>query len=221
MPGVYPYVWLDAKIERVREPGGVRHKALVIAYGVGENGQREVLGMDVGEAETEAFWTEFLYSLKDRGLSGVQLVISDADQGLKNAIASVIGARWQRCTVHVLRDMLGHVARAQQPLVGTAIRYVFNAADGDEARERLGEIASRLADTAPKVRRCWKPPRKTCAGSTSSPPDTGRDCGRRTRWSDRAAKSAAAQTLWASTRTTPHSSAWPTWCCSNNTRNGK
>lgn len=151
--GRYPYLWLDAKIERVREPGGVRQKALVVAYGVSETGVREVLGLDVGESETEAFWTEFLHSLRARGLAGVQLVISDAHQGLKTAIGRVIGARWQRCTVHFLRDMLGHVSRAQQPVVATAVRQVFAAQTGTEARERLGEVVARLEGPAAKVAR--------------------------------------------------------------------
>ena len=100
LEGRYPYLWLDAKVERVREPGGVRHKALVIAYGVHESGRREVVGIDVGEAETEAFWREFLRSLRSRGLAGVQLCISDAHEGLKAAIAKVLGCPWQRspCT---------------------------------------------------------------------------------------------------------------------------
>lgn len=153
LEGRYPYVWLDAKIERVREPGRVRQKALVVAYGVTEGGVREVLGLDVGESETEAFWTEFLHSLRARGLAGVQLVISDAHQGLKTAIGRVIASRWQRCTVHFLRDMLGHVARAQQPVVATAIRQVFAAENGAEARERLGEVVERLHGPAPKVAR--------------------------------------------------------------------
>jgi transposase-like protein len=100
LEGQYPYLWLDAKIERVREPGGVRHKALVIAYGVHESGRREVIGLDVGAAETEAFWREFLRSLRARGLDGVRLCISDAHAGLKAAIAQVLGCPWQRCTVH-------------------------------------------------------------------------------------------------------------------------
>jgi transposase-like protein len=153
LEGAYPYLWLDAKIEKVREPGGVRQKALVIAYAVHESGIREVLGLDVGEAETEAFWTEFLFSLKARGLAGVRLCVSDAHQGLRNAIARVLGCRWQRCTVHFLRDMLGHCARAQQPMIATAIRQVFQADSGAEARERLCEVVDRLADPAPKVAR--------------------------------------------------------------------
>src|SRR5512133_149736 len=94
LEGRYPYLWLDAKVERVREPGGVRDKALVIAYGVHERGRREVLGIDVGEAETEAFWREFLRGLRARGLTGVRLCISDAHQGLKTAIAKVLACAW-------------------------------------------------------------------------------------------------------------------------------
>jgi putative transposase len=153
LEGAYPYLWLDAKIEKVREPGGVRQKALVIAYAVHESGIREVLGIDVGEAETEAFWTEFLFSLKARGLDGVRLCVSDAHQGLRSAIARVLGCRWQRCTVHFLRDMLGHCGKAQQPMIATAIRQIFQADDGTQARERLDEVVDRLTDLAPKVAR--------------------------------------------------------------------
>lgn len=153
LEGRYPYLWLDAKVERVREPGGVRHKALVVAYGVHETGRREVVGIDVGEAETEAFWREFLRSLRARGLSGVQLCVSDAHEGLKAAIAKVLGCPWQRCTVHFLRDMLGHCAKAQQPLVATAIRQVFAAESAADGHARLGEVVAALSQTAPKVAR--------------------------------------------------------------------
>jgi putative transposase len=107
----YPYLWLDAKVEKVRAGGRVEHRALVVAYGVDQAGQREVIGLDVGAAETEAFWREFLRSLVRRGLRGVQLVISDAHEGLKHAIAQVLSAPWQRCTVPLLRDALGHCPR--------------------------------------------------------------------------------------------------------------
>jgi putative transposase len=151
LEGRYLYLWLDAKVERVREPGGVRHKALVIAYGVHQSGRREVLGIDVGEAETEAFWREFLRGLRARGLTGVRLCISDAHQGLKTAIAKVLGCAWQRCTVHFLRDMLGHVSKAQQPMIAAAIRSIFQATSLAEARQRLVEVVDKLATTAPKV----------------------------------------------------------------------
>jgi putative transposase len=153
LEGAYPYLWLDAKIEKVRERGGVRQKALVVAYAVHESGIREVIGLDVGEAETEAFWTEFLFSLTARGLSGVQLCVSDAHQGLRAAIARVLGCRWQRCTVHFLRDMLGHCARAQQPMIAAAIRHIFRAENGPQARERLTEVVERLHGPAAKVAR--------------------------------------------------------------------
>lgn len=151
LEGRYPYLWLDAKTERVREPGGVRQKALVIAYAVHETGRREVIGLDVGEAETEAFWREFLRSLRARGLAGVRLVVSDAHEGLKQAIGKVMGCAWQRCTVHFLRDMLGHVQRAQQQMVGAAIRQVFAAGSRAEAGAILTDVVARLEQVAPKV----------------------------------------------------------------------
>ena len=95
LEGDYPYLWLDAKVEKVRDGGRVVGKAVVIAYGVHETGRREILGIDIGEAETEVFWTEFLRSLVARGLTGVQLVVSDAHEGLKAAIARVLSCPWQ------------------------------------------------------------------------------------------------------------------------------
>jgi transposase-like protein len=133
----------------VREPGGVRQKALVIAYAVHETGRREVIGIDVGEAETEAFWRDFLRGLRARGLAGVKLCVSDAHPGLKAAIGQVLGVPWQRCTVHFLRDMLGHVQKAQQQMVGAAIRQVFAAGSRDEAI--LADVVDRLHTPAAKV----------------------------------------------------------------------
>jgi len=98
LEGAYPYLFVDAN----RDGGRVQRKCVVIAHGVHETGRREIIGLDVGEGETEAFWTEFLRGLVSRGLVGCQLVISDAHAGLKAAIARVLGAgaAWQRCTVH-------------------------------------------------------------------------------------------------------------------------
>jgi len=151
LEGRYPYLWLDGKIEKVRERGGVRQKCLVIAYAVHESGRREVIGLDVGEAETEAFWREFLRSLRARGLTGVRLCVSDCHEGLRAAIAQVLGCPWQRCSVHFLRNMLGHCAKSQQPMISAAIRAIFTAASGQEARERLAEVVERLEPIAPKV----------------------------------------------------------------------
>jgi putative transposase len=153
LDGRYPYLWLDAKVEKVRAGGRVEHHALVVAYGVDQSGQREVIGLDVGAAETEAFWREFLRSLVRRGLAGVQLVISDAHEGLKQAIAQVLSAPWQRCTVHFLRDALGHCPKDLQQLVGAAIRPVFRAANLEEARRLLADTVTHLEARVPKVAR--------------------------------------------------------------------
>jgi putative transposase len=149
----YPYLWLDAKVEKVRAGGRVEHRALVVAYGVDQAGQREVIGLDVGAAETEAFWREFLRSLVRRGLAGVQLVISDAHEGLKQAIAQVLSAPWQRCTVHFLRDALGHCPKDLQQLVGAAIRPIFRANNLEEARRLLADTVTHLEARVPKVAR--------------------------------------------------------------------
>jgi putative transposase len=107
-------VWLDATYVHVREAGQVVSKAVVIATGLRADGHREVLGVDVGDSENETFWTEFLGDLKDRGLDGVGLVISDAHAGLKAAIKKVLqNSSWQRCRVHAMRNLLA-VARTQQ-----------------------------------------------------------------------------------------------------------
>jgi putative transposase len=151
LEGRYPYLWLDGKIEKVRARGGVRQKCLVIAYAVHESGRREVIGLDVGEAETEAFWREFLRSLRARGLHGVKLCVSDCHEGLRAAIGQVLGCPWQRCSVHFLRNMLGHCAKSQQPMISAAIRAIFTAGSGEEARERLAEVIERLQPIAPKV----------------------------------------------------------------------
>jgi putative transposase len=153
LEGRYPYVWLDGKVERVRERSGVRQKCLVIAYGVHETGRREVIGLAVGEAETETFWREFLRTLRARGLAGVRLCVSDSHEGLRAAIGQVLGCPWQRCTVHFLRNMLGHCQKAQQPMIAAAIRSLFGAASGAEARERLADVVGRLERQAPKVAR--------------------------------------------------------------------
>jgi putative transposase len=126
-------------------------KALVVAHGVHETGRREILSIDVGEAETEAFWTEFLRGLVARGLVGVQLAISDAHAGLKAAIAKVLGCSWQRCTVHFLRDCLGHARKDQHGLLGALIRPIFSAESLDQARDRLSEAIAHLDGRLPKV----------------------------------------------------------------------
>jgi putative transposase len=151
LEGAYQYLWLDAKQVKVRDHGRVVPKALVVAYAVHETGVREVIGLDIGEVESGAFWTEFLRSLRRRGLSGVRLAVSDEHEGLKAAIARVLSSTWQRCTVHFLRDMVMHCRRDQRGLVAAALREIFNAEDRDQARERVAHVIARLEPVAPKV----------------------------------------------------------------------
>jgi putative transposase len=151
LEGRYPYLFLDAKVEKVRDGGRVVAKALVVAHGVHETGRREILSIDVGEAETEAFWTDFLRGLVKRGLTGVQVAISDAHAGLKAAIAMVLGCAWQRCTVHFLRDCLGHARKDQHGLLAALIRPIFNAESLEQARDRLSEAIAHLDGRMSKV----------------------------------------------------------------------
>ncbi len=151
LEGRYPYLFVDGKVEKVRQGGRVVRKCVVIAHAVHETGRREIIGLDVGEAETEAFWREFLRSLVKRGLVGVQLAISDAHPGLKTALAQVLGVPWQRCTVHFLRDCLGHARKDQHGLLAALIRPVFRAEELEQARRRLGEAIGQLERGLPKV----------------------------------------------------------------------
>jgi putative transposase len=119
-------VFLDATYVKARVDSRVVARAVVIATGVTADGRREVLGCEVGDSEDGAFWTAFLRSLKARGLTGVQLVISDAHTGLKQAIAAVLaGACWQRCRVHFLRNALARVPKASAEMVAVTIRTIF------------------------------------------------------------------------------------------------
>jgi putative transposase len=151
LEGAYPYLWLDAKQVKVRDHGRVVSKAVVVAYAVHESGVREVIGLDIGEVESGAFWTEFLRSLKKRGLDGVRLAISDQHEGLKSAIARVLTCPWQRCTVHFTRDMVMHCRRDQRGLVAAALREIFNAESYEQAKERVTHMLERLEPVAPKV----------------------------------------------------------------------
>jgi len=151
LEGEFPYLWLDAKQLKVRSGGHVRSKALVVAYAVHESGRREVIGIDLGEVETEAFWVEFLRGLRSRGLQGVRLCASDQHEGLKAAIERILGCPWQRCTVHFVRNMLGHCRRSERGLVAAALREIFDAAGLEQARARLGEVLERFRGPLPKV----------------------------------------------------------------------
>ncbi|WP_394328790.1 IS256-like element IS1245 family transposase, partial [Mycobacterium avium] len=148
----FPYVFLDATYCKARVNHRVVSQAVVIATGVAADGRREVLGFEVGDSEDGAFWTAFLRSLKSRGLAGVQLVISDAHAGLRSAIDAVlIGAAWQRCRVHFLRNVLAQVPKGSAEMVAAAIRTVFAQPDAEHVREQLDTIAGMLGRQFPKV----------------------------------------------------------------------
>jgi transposase-like protein len=148
----YPYLWLDAKFEKVREGGRIVQMAFLHAIAVNERGERESLGCEVGAAESGASWTAFLRSLVARGLSGVVLVTSDAHAGLREAIrATLLGATWQRCRVHTMRDVLAHVPRGAQAMVAAFCRTIFAQPDAASARAQLGTVAERLATSFPKA----------------------------------------------------------------------
>ena len=124
--GPYPYVWLDGLTQKVREGGRIVNVCVVVATGVNADGQREILGMDMGASEDGAFWLAFLRSLTARGLSGVELATSDAHLGLKNAIAAVFaGASWQRCRTHFMANLLTRVPKRAQPGVATMVRTIY------------------------------------------------------------------------------------------------
>jgi putative transposase len=149
----YPYVWLDATFVKARRDGRVVSQAVVIAIGLNaQTGQREVLGLDVGPSEDGAFWLGFLRSLVARGLSGVQLVVSDAHEGLKQAIAAVLhGASWQRCRVHFVRNALALVPKAAQQLVAATIRTVFAQPEPAMARQTWRTVADGFRPRYPRL----------------------------------------------------------------------
>ena len=148
--GPYSYVFLDALTQRVREGGRIVNVACVVAVGVNADGHREVLGLDVITTEDGAGWTAFLRGLVARGLSGVSLVISDAHSGLKDAIASVLpGAGWQRCRTHFMRNLLTRVPRAQQGLVATLVRTIFEQPDAEQVHAQHARVVEQLTDRFP------------------------------------------------------------------------
>ncbi len=148
----FPYVFLDATYCKVRLNGRVVSQAVVIATGVSGDGRREVLGCAVGDSETQAFWAEFLRGLRERGLNGVQLVISDAHRGLVNAIGAVLqGSAWQRCRVHFMRNVLAKVAKGHQEMVAATIRTIFAQPGPVEVRAQVDLVADTLYSQFPAV----------------------------------------------------------------------
>jgi putative transposase len=151
LEGEWPYLWLDATYLKVREGGRIVSVAAIIAVAVDAEGRREIVGLGLGPSEAEPFWSTFLKGLLRRGLRGVRLVISDAHEGLKHAIAKVLGAAWQRCRVHWMRNALAHVPKGQQTVVAAALRQAFLQADQDAARQVWRQLADQLRPRWPKL----------------------------------------------------------------------
>ncbi len=148
----YPYLWLDATFLKVRDGGRVVSQAVVVAVGVTAQGVREVVGVDIGPSEDGAFWLRFLRALVARGLAGVQLVVSDAHEGLRQAIAAVFhGAAWQRCRVHFVRNALALVPKAVQALVAATIRTVVAQPTPEAARVQWRQVADGFRARWPRL----------------------------------------------------------------------
>ena len=151
LEGDWPYLWLDATYVKVRHNGRVVSVAVVLAIGVNADGRREVLGMDIGLSEAEAFWIEFLRKLRRRGLNGVKLVVSDAHEGLKAAVTKVLGATWQRCRVHFLRNLLAHAGKQGRRLVAAFIDTAFAQPDAASAKIQWRQVADQMRPKLPKL----------------------------------------------------------------------
>ena len=148
--GPYCYVWLDALSQKVREEGRIVNVSVAVATAVNAEGKREIVGMDVGASEDGAFWLSFLRSLVARGLSGVELVTSDAHQGLRDAIATVFtGASWQRCRTHFMTNLLTRVPRSAQPWVATMVRTIYQQPSAEEVHAQLERVSDQLSDRFP------------------------------------------------------------------------
>jgi len=148
----YPYIWVDARYEHVREDHRVQSMAIVIAYGVRADGVRAVLGVDIGLREDVVVWREFLQGLVARGVRGVKLVISDAHAGLQQAIKEVfLGAAYQRCRVHFMRNLLSRVPKSAQAMVAVTVRTIFDQPDRTAAETQLLQVIDALAERFPAV----------------------------------------------------------------------
>ena len=151
LAGDWPYLWLDATYLKQREGGRIVSVAAIIAVAANTEGKREIVGLHIGPSEAETFWATFLKSLVRRGLRGTKLVISDAHEGLKAAIRRVMGATWQRCRVHWMRNALAYVPKAQQSMAAAALRQAFIQPDRAAASQTLRHVADQLRGKWPKL----------------------------------------------------------------------
>jgi len=149
--GDWLYLWIDATYVKVRQAGRIVSVAVIVAVGVNSDGRREVLGMDIGPSEAETFWTAFLRKLARRGLRGVKLVISDAHEGIKAAVAKVLSTSWQRCRVHFMRNVLAHAGKSGRRVVSAFIATAFAQNDAETASRQWRLVADQLRPKVPKL----------------------------------------------------------------------
>ncbi|MDG6095258.1 IS256 family transposase [Acetobacter sp. AN02] len=149
--GEWPYLWIDATYLKLRQGGRIVSIAVIIAVGVNTDGRREVLGVATGPSEAEAFWTDFLRSLADRGLRGVKLVVADAHAGLRAAAGRVFNATLQRCRVHWLRNALAYAHAKQRPAITALLRTIFTQETADDAARQWRHVTDKLREGFPKL----------------------------------------------------------------------
>jgi putative transposase len=239
LEGTYPFIWLDALYLKVRHNHRIVSQALVtpapnrrcgVATGVRESGEREVLGFALGASEEEAFWLDFLRSLVRRGLKGVQLVTSDAHEGLKKALEQALaGVSWQRCRVHFMRNLLAHVPRGDKSIVAAALRTIFAPWPASWAGNRIGKRLAfnwqrwcRPCSAAGlKLPSSWQKLKTTSWPTWSFRPSFGRGSTRQTRWNDSTRRSSAGPMRSGSFPMVARSPAWLVPSCWRSPMSGR
>ncbi len=170
LEGRFPYVWLDATFVKVRHGARIVERAVVVAIGLNESGRREALGIACGHAETEEFWTEFLRHLLDRGLRGVELVVSDHHSGLRKAARQCLATQWQRCRVHFMRNLLSRTPRAQKGYVRALVATVFQQASAADAVLQWDAVRTQIEKRLPEVARLMEQARDDVLAFMQHPP---------------------------------------------------
>ena len=171
LEGDWPYVWLDATYVKVRRNHRIVSTAVIIAVGVNADGRREVLGMDIGASEAETFWTEFLRKLRRRGLRGVKLVISDAHEGIKAAVAKLMNATWQRCRVHTMRNAMAHAGKSSRRVVHAFMTTAFEQNSAEAAKAQWRKVADQLRPKLEKLARFMDETEDDVLAYKSFPPE--------------------------------------------------
>ncbi len=228
LEGDWPYLWLDATYVKVRASGRIVSVAVIVAVAVNNDGRREVLGMAIGPSEAETFWIEFLRSLARRGLRGIKLVISDAHEGLKAAVAKVLHASWQRCRVHFMRNVLAHAGKQGRRVVAAFIATAFAQEDAEMARSQWRQVADQLRPKVAKLAMLMDQAEADVLAFMSFPKSlpsrkrgtTGQRSTAPIHWNASMARSSVAPTSSASFPTRTPSPAWSALSYSSKTMNG-